>query len=182
MASTEAGGVEDSTIGLIKSLWSSRNTTRALRLSMNFTSITYMRKPRPTEVKVHYTVLLWFQSPNSFHEGRDLIHFLILHRAECISSLIEIVNKWQKRNISLKIVYISNHICHLCFLKNYCYIWLCCANTHPHTHLHTQWKEKAIQTARRTSLKYISDACVFESAKQNFKHVFFITYLTHIHV
>lgn len=178
-------------------------------------------------MKVVYT-LLWFQSPNSFDEGRDLIHFLISFsiilfnlftyffflffffgcvaqwilvpwqeiksmpsavEAWCrnywasrkffdsfsispteqnVSLLTEILNKWQKINIFLQMLYITNDIFHLSFLKSYFYNWLYLQlkYTHKHTIAHTI-KRKAIQTPKWVSLKHISNACIFESVKVN---------------
>lgn len=170
-----------------------------------------MWKLRPREMKVDYT-LLWFQNPNSFDEGRDLIHFLISfllsfiyllfffsiflavvlsvgfwlldkgsnlcplwwkhgvlmtgppgksfdsfsnlsHRAEHISSLIEILNKWQQINVSLKTLYISNDIFHLYFLKNNFCNWLRCVETHAQTHNCIHSKKESYPDSKMSKFK-----------------------------
>ena len=192
-----------------------------------------MWKLRPRKMKVVY-ILLWFQSPNSFDEGRDWNHFLVSfllscfiyllifsflfflavllsvpwfwfpdkrsnlsplqlkhgvlttepsgkffdsfsnlsHRAEHVSSLIEILNKWQKINISckcsiLQTIFFIYLFWKVVFITGYTML----KYTHKHTIAHTI-KRKAVQTPKWESLKHISNACIFENVKVKFKHVF----------
>ena len=174
-----------------------------------------MWKLRPRKTKVVY-ILLWFQSPNSFDEGRDWNHFLVSfllscfiyllifsflfffvavllsvpwfwlpdkrsnlcplqlkhgvlttepsgkffdsfsnlsHRAEHVSSLIEILNKWQKINISLQMLYITNDIFHLSFLKSCFYNWLYYAEIYTQTHYCTHNKKKSCPVSKMSKFK-----------------------------